>query len=173
MATNAKKQGKSATINPEAVSTCKPELGSKPQGKIENEEVKQPSQRRENKVDIGKALKMRLNNHLSYQEIADKFGCDKSYIYRALKEFEDLIKDPEALQAYHENKAGLLTGIEMTLAKQMVNEDLLKAASLNNVAYAFQQIHNAGRLERGASTQNISIAGRFMMLQDQAEEGKD
>lgn len=140
----------------EPISTYQPKNKVKPQGETERLEVKQPSQQREVKVDIGKALKMRLNNHLSYQEIADKFGCDKSYIYRALKEFEDILKDPESAQAYHENKAGLLTAIELRLAKQLINEDVLKGASLNNVAYSFQAVHNANRLERNQSTQNTS-----------------
>ena len=41
---------------------------------------------------------------------------------------------------------------------KLMEEGKLKSASLNNVAYAFQQVMNARRLESGQSTSNIGIS---------------
>mgnify|MGYP001583849458 CR=1 FL=1 len=112
---------------------------------------------RKRKIDISEALKLRLVKHWTYQEIGDKYGATKQAVHDALKPFNDLIKDPEAIQAYQENKANLLTSIEMELAKSMIDGGKLKDASLNNVAYAFNNVFNANRLERNQSSLNISV----------------
>lgn len=39
----------------------------------------------------------------------------------------------------------------------LADPEKLAKASLNNVAYAFQQVHTARRLEEGKSTENKSI----------------
>lgn len=141
-----------------------------PQGKIEVKGEADGSPDKKKKLDLSDALKLRLTKHWTYQEIGAKYDMSKQAVHDALKPFHDLIQDPEAIQAYQANKAQILTSIEMELAKQLLDVDKLKAASLNNLAYSFQGVYNAGRLERGASTQNISIAGRFMMLQGEAED---
>ena len=109
------------------------------------------------KINISEALNLRLARQWSYQEIADKYNCSKQAVHTAIKPFAKLIKSPEAIHAYHENKANLLTSIEMELAKSMIDGGKLKNASLNNVAYAFNNIFNANRLERNQATTNISV----------------
>jgi hypothetical protein len=47
--------------------------------------------------------------------------------------------------------------MEWTLLRDMVDSDKRKRASLNNVAYAFQNIHNARRLESNQSTSNVAV----------------
>lgn len=127
-------------------------------------------------IDVGKALKLRLVNNLSYQQIANQVfidtghKIDKTAVFKRLKPFERLIKDPEAIQAYESNKEDLLSAVEMKLLVEMLNTSKLKSASLNNVAYAFQQIFNANRLQRDKSTANLSVRSVIEDIKKRREE---
>ena len=108
------------------------------------------------RINIAEALKLRLVNHLSYQEIADRYGVCKSAVYQALKRFLSILVEPNELEAYKQNKVSLLSSAELRLLERLVNDEVVEKASLNNIAYAFQQIFNSGRLEKGESTENIN-----------------
>jgi len=107
--------------------------------------------------DTNKLLKLRLEKHLTYDQISELTGMPKTTVYERLSWFEKLVKDPEQLQAYREQRGVLLSGVEAQLLTELANSDKLEKASLNNVAYAFGQIHMARRLEEGKSTSNLSI----------------
>ena len=115
--------------------------------------LKRPNQ----KVDISAALRLRLVNKLSYADIAEKMGVQKQAVHQALQRFERIIDQPDELEAYRRSKSDLLEAAEMKLISKIVDEETISKASLNNAAYAFAQLHNAGRLERGKSTSNIDI----------------
>lgn len=106
-------------------------------------------------LDVGRALKLRLKHALSYGKIAKELGVSKTAVHKALKEYEDLIKDPESIQTYRDNRALILDAVEMRLVGDLVNDGKREKASLNNTAYAAQVVNNIGRLERGQSTQNV------------------
>ena len=111
----------------------------------------------ENKsIDVGKALTLRLKNGLSYGDITKQFNVSRPAVYKRLKPFENFIKDPDSLNAYGENRAAILNSAEMTMIKEMVNGDKLEKASVNNIAYAYNTLFNARRLDQGESTANIS-----------------
>ena len=124
-----------------------------------------PSQQ---KVDTGKALKMRLQGQ-TFAQIATVFDCTPSAIHQALKKFEPFLNglEPGSLTAYSEHRADLFNTVEAHLTASLLDPDCLAKASLNNRAYAFKQIHEARRLESGQSTQNISVLGKLIL---QAEE---
>ena len=107
--------------------------------------------------DTNKLLKLRLEKHLTYDQISELTGMPKTTVYERLSWFEKLVKDPEQLQAYREQRGVLLSGVEAQLLTELANSDKLEKASLNNVAYAFGQIHMARRLEEGKSTSNLSV----------------
>ena len=106
-------------------------------------------------LDVGRALTLRLKHSLSYGKIAKELGVSKTAVWKALKEYEDLIQNPESIQAYRDNRALILDAVEMRLIGDLVDDEKRKKASLNNTAYAAQVVNNMGRLERGQSTQNI------------------
>lgn len=120
-------------------------------------QLQQPGKRKNHKVDVATALKMRLVKKMSYQEIADKFGCNKSTVHIALKRFEAIIREPAEIEAYRQSKADLLESAELQILEKLVDGETIQKASLNNAAYAFTALHNAGRLERGKSTANVDI----------------
>ena len=126
---------------------------------------------RKGKIDAGKALTMRLVKLRSYQEIADHFNVAKSSVYKALKPFENLIKCPEQIEAYRANRAQILDSLEMKIIGAMAHGPTLKKATLNNLAYAAQNINNMSRLERGQSTANVhTLLSNAADLADKKDE---
>jgi hypothetical protein len=117
------------------------------------------------RIDVAKALKLRVQGN-TYEEIASVFGVTKGAVHAALNKFESFLTDagqPGVLQAFQDNRGHLLTAIEMRLMRSMVDEEAISKATLNNRAYAFQQIHAARRLEEGKSTENVSVLGKLIL----------
>jgi len=109
----------------------------------------------EGKLDISRALMLRLNNKLSYQQIANILDAPKSTVHASLKPFIALIENPKAAEAYGDNRAPLLNSIEMGILCKLMDEDKVKKATLGNMAYALDKITQARRLEEGKSTANV------------------
>jgi len=106
------------------------------------------------KIDMGKALVLRFCKGLSYQEIANQFGCNKQAVQQRFKALPDIL----SVQNYEAKRSKLLSAVELALGSQLLDSTKLKKASLNNVAYSFGQIHHARRLEDELSTSNIAYA---------------
>ena len=122
-------------------------------------------------LDVTKALKLRINNHLSYDEIGKLCGgYSRQAVHQALKPFLGMIADPEARQAYKESKADVLEGAQLQVITNLVDNERLKKASVNNLAYAAQSLDNMIRLERGQSTANISYADHSKALSTLIDE---
>lgn len=110
-----------------------------------------------NRIDLAEALRLRLHRGLTYQEIADKLGCAKSTVYTSVNNVLKLVDDPQANQAFSQNQVSILQGTERVLIGNLLDPEKLKKASVNNLAYAFAQIHNARRLEADMSTEQVDI----------------
>jgi predicted DNA-binding protein YlxM (UPF0122 family) len=104
------------------------------------------------KVDIAQALKLRFKNRLTFQEIANHFGVTRQAVNYALRKYVNVLN--RDIGAYKDIKADLLSAVEMEMLQNMLDSDKIKGASLNNIAYAFQQVFNANRLESGQSLSN-------------------
>jgi DNA-binding CsgD family transcriptional regulator len=126
-----------------------------------------PPDKTPNKIDVGKALKLRLVKGLAYEEIAKQLGCAKSTAYKCIHDILALVDNPKANRAFAENQVNIMQGAERVLLGYMLDPENLKRASVNNLAYAFQQIHNARRLESGLSTENVDVLARYEALQEQ------
>ena len=129
--------------------------------------TKQKPYQQLNAVELGKALKRRLIHGLPYSAIAAEFGVSKSAVYQRLKPFENLLKDPEAVQSYVKNKSQILDAAEFRVLQQMLDDGTLKKASANNLAYVLQQLFKENHLVKGESTSNIAIAN---ISDDEREE---
>ena len=128
------------------------------------------------KIDINLAIQYRYKNQLTYQDIADRFGVTRQAIEQRLARVTKLIGDPEENQAYDNNRAYFLNGIERQLLNQIVDKNKIKKATLGNVAYAVDKVNNILRLERGQSTLNQAVQINIVRFSDQAkveeEQGK-
>ena len=121
-----------------------------------------------NRIDLAEALRLRLQRGLTYQEIADRLGCAKSTGYTSINNVLKLVDDPQANQAFAQNQVNILQGTERVLIGNLLDPEKLKKASVNNLAYAFTQVHNARRLEAGMSTEQVDIH----LAYEQARERK-
>jgi predicted DNA-binding protein YlxM (UPF0122 family) len=119
-------------------------------------EINKPVTKQVNRVNKGEALELYFVKGLTMQQIADHFGVDKSAVSRAIHGFLAILEKPESIQSYKKSKPNVLTAVEMRLVEELINPDKLKEASLNNVAYAMQQIHNILSQE----TKSGSIEGK-------------
>jgi hypothetical protein len=108
-------------------------------------------------LDLQKIVNLRLKNKLSYRQIGAMCGVSKDTIKDRLRPLKRLLANPEAVENYRENRADYMDVIEHKLATQILDEDKLKTASVNNIAYAMAQLNNIGRLERGQSTANVQV----------------
>lgn len=124
------------------------------------------------KFDLAEAIKLRIQNKLSFGELAKYYGVPKQTIHSRFKVFLRIVDDPELNDAYSESRAQILNGTERVLVSYLTDSQKLKDASLNNVAYAFQQVTTARRLEEGLSTQNISNNIRNLTEERKGELGK-
>ncbi len=119
------------------------------------------------KINVSQAIAMRAKG-MTYQQIADKFNCSKVSVYQRLQHLRPYL-DPEAIQQWDSNKSKALSVAEQVLLDEITNPAKVEKASLNNIAYAFQQVYSANRLEQGKATENIGVA---MLLQD-SQQARD
>ena len=115
------------------------------------------------KLDLSEVIKLKDVNNLSYNQIGKQLGYSGPYIHKAYNKFKDLVQDTDTSNNFSDNRVRILSSIEMNMLQDMVDKDKRTKASLNNVAYAFNQIHTARRLEEGKGTAggvtvNIEIA---------------
>jgi len=118
--------------------------------------------RRPTRLDVAQVWKLRVVNRLSLAEIARSLGVAKSTVHAALQRLQKLVPDPDLVKAYEEVRPTLLTAVEYRLIGSLMDEETLQKASLNNRAYAFQQVFNARRLELGESTENVSLLSKLV-----------
>ena len=122
------------------------------------------------KLDLGRALRLRLQKNLSYKDIAKLTNVASSTVYKALSPFSEMFADPSALQAYKVNEADILSGIKLRLLTYLASPDVLQKASANNLAYAFAQLDKSERLSRNQATANVSIQGVVADITGEIEE---
>jgi predicted DNA-binding protein YlxM (UPF0122 family) len=101
--------------------------------------------RQVDKIDTKRMLFMYFYEKRKQSEIARYFNCSRQSVNKALQPFRKLFENPEAIAVYRDNKAEVLDAIEMILALTLTDKRKLKKASLNNVAYTFDKVHNARR----------------------------
>jgi hypothetical protein len=107
-------------------------------------------------IDVGKALSLRLKNKLSYAKIGELLNVPKTTVYDNLKWIESLIANPAEIEAYDSNRAMLLTAAELMILKELANGGSVQKASANNLAFVYDKLTNARRLEQDKATSNVS-----------------
>lgn len=109
--------------------------------------------KKDEKFDLAQAVKLRLKNGLTYEEIGKVFGVTKQTAHTNIQRFLKLLPTEEELVNYEANKSKILSHLELKLIEKMADDDAIKEASLNNAAYAFQQVATQNRLEKGLATE--------------------
>jgi hypothetical protein len=99
-------------------------------------------------------------------------GKSASGVHKAISGLIGLIEDAELIKGFEDIKTSVLSATEALLLANMVDSTKLEKANLNNVAYAFTQVHQANRLERGQSTQNLAGIYALVSQIDKKERQK-
>jgi predicted DNA-binding protein YlxM (UPF0122 family) len=115
------------------------------------------------KIDPIQAYKLRVANRLSYPEIAQYFGVRKQSVIERMQRLCAVLHEPEDHEAYQRIKPMLLSAVEEQLLASLTCPEKIEKASLNNVAYAYQQVANQLRLEMGQSTSNLGVLGKLIV----------
>lgn len=106
-------------------------------------------------------------------QIARCIDMNERTVQHRLKKFDKLFKELKNVKDYENVRADLLSATELKMLKSLMSEDKIAKASLNNVAYAFQQVFNANRLTRGQSTANVDTKTQFTSVQIELSDLSD
>jgi hypothetical protein len=132
-------------------------------GYKEEDMVKTKGRSERQKIDIVDIVNLRLQKGLSYREIEKLTGIDHSTIHAKYREVIAMF-DKDKVEQYEQNKPQILSGVERVLVQDMLEPDKREAASLNNVAYAFNTIFQANRLEQGKTNAITEIRELTMQI---------
>ena len=113
-------------------------------------------------------VELRLKG-LTNLQIGKKYGVTHQAISKRIRGIFRLL-DKENLETYKQNKVQLLTAVEQELLDNILNPSKLKKATLGNIAYAFDKVYQANRLEQGLSTENIAYSATISKIDDRSSE---
>ena len=110
--------------------------------------------------NIGKALTLRVRQHMSYRDIGRILGVDHSVVYAGLRGFTAILEQPELIGAYRDSEADILDGLRMELVRSLIDD--LRVKKGKGKLSGYQKVGMYGilfdkmRLLRGQTTSNIS-----------------
>jgi hypothetical protein len=99
------------------------------------------------KVDVARALDLKLNHNMSYKDIAKLQGVWPNAIFKRL---QPLLPD-ETAQVYRDHRADVLSHMQVTLLSQ-VDSRRLKKVSTRDAIISMGILYDKERLERGLAT---------------------
>ena len=97
------------------------------------------------------------NPTLSTREIGKLADCDHSHVVRVLARYGI---EQQELEQYKDKRSDIFAGIQNRILKSVTDAEIQKA-SLQVKAMAFGVLFDKERLERGQSTDNVSIVSRI------------
>jgi predicted DNA-binding protein YlxM (UPF0122 family) len=115
-------------------------------------------------IDIDKAIRLHCVNGLSYEQIAKQMDCTRQAVHQKIQRFKQILIPDDELNHWRENRVKLKDTAELSLFLAMNDPKKIEAASLNNIAYAYKQIHETRRLDEGLSTSNIDLHAEYESL---------
>lgn len=116
-------------------------------------------------VNILDAVRLRIQNKLTWAEVSARTGICKGTLQAQLAKLYDLL-DVDRRDAYELARPQILSGVEERLLIDMLDPGRRQNATLNNTAYAFTQVHQARRLEAGQTTSNVGILAAIIGSDD-------
>ena len=108
--------------------------------------------RKDSKINLAQAIKLRVSG-MSLEEIGKTQGVARQNIHKALEPYREHI---EQLHVYRGNRDSLQDMASSKLLNTLMTKDM-ESEKASSLAAAFKVFNDASRLERGESTQNISL----------------
>ncbi len=95
------------------------------------------------------------NKDLNNKQIAELLGCDRSNVSKRLKEYAPTLRK---IGGYKKHRADIYAHMQSELLSA-VTPDKIKDSSATQLITGMAILYDKERLERGQSTQNMSVAG--------------
>ena len=114
------------------------------------------------KIDLSVALRLRIQDGLSYEEIGLRFGATESAVRQRLARFLYLCDDPSNLEAYRNQKQAVFETLEHAIITRLWSEVEHGRCSVGDLARALDTVSKHVRLLTGQSTQNIGLLVRTL-----------
>ena len=107
------------------------------------------------KIDIEKAIELRLVNKLTYKDIATYFNVSSQAVHKALK---DRISSDELDIPTITNKRAQVLAHQHYRALTAISQDKLDKASAKDLAVVTKLLYGQSRLENNQSTANTAAS---------------
>jgi len=102
-------------------------------------------------VDTSSAVDLKINHHLSYDQIGKLQGVSPQAIHQKIKH---LLPTPDT-KTYQDSRADILSHLQLELLKQ-IDPARLKKISVRDAVVSAGILYDKERLERGQSTDIVS-----------------
>ena len=129
-----------------------------------------------NRVDVAEAIKLRLVNGYTLQDIANRYGVSKQAVSMRLSKVFGILKQDdniEGLQAYREHQAALIDSAAMKMLSLAVDPARLKGLKSNQLIWNFGVLFDKSRICKGLSTDNINIMALTGDIQEIAKQREE
>ena len=104
-------------------------------------------------IGIETMLELRDKN-LNHGQIAQLLGCDRSNVSRRLAKYKPTF---EKITGHKKHRADILTSVQARLLDSVTDEKI-NDCTVPQLTVAYGILYDKERLERGQSTQNMSVA---------------
>lgn len=116
---------------------------------------------------LTEALRLRYQQGLTYQQLADKYHVSPVSIFQRFQRFNLTLEDPEEVKSYRDNRADILSDFQLKLLKSIKEEDLQKAPIQSKI-WCYGVLYDKERLERNLSTANVAMQGTLDLVQSRS-----
>ena len=140
----------------------------RPKGRTDSKPRKKYKKRKSNKLSRKKVSKI-VFDHLAGKpgkDIAAINNVSESAISQILKDFEPIFQELKYIDKYRDVKSQLLSAGELNMLKKLHDVDKIDSASLNQIAYTFDKLNTANRLEQNLSTSNVQTFTKIKIVDD-------
>lgn len=126
--------------------------------------------KRAEKLDMDRLVDLAKTQHddgtyLSQQEIADKMGCSRPAVTRALQRVPPWILQNRDIEKFKVDRADIFAQAQQ-LILQFITPDKLRAASIQQLGTLFGIFYDKERLERGQATQHVAEISELKLDKD-------
>lgn len=104
---------------------------------------------------------------MSFQAIADKYGCSKQAVMERINKFSALLGDPGELRGFQDLEGDIQTAIKQRFSSELLTVDLSKT-SPKDLAMVYGITYDKNRLQTGQSTSNQSVFFQVVSESDDA-----
>ena len=124
-----------------------------------------PPANRDRTYDTMDMIVMRLAKGMSLRDIEKITGKSRTAISNRIRKLVSMF-DPESIAAFERHKPNVLSGVEKVLLQDLLDPQKRNDASLNNVAYAYNQVAMQNKLARGQATAIVDVGRNIRDIEE-------